>query len=140
MMPCPWANLISDIVVSVANKISDARDFIMFKAKCKGCNCARSGEAHPFAHWIMKSQFISGSGVVTFTSVVDMRCFEVFFPSLAGKWTRLIGCGRFGSLVTLDCKDWCNTLMLNPFSPRKHIRLPRLPKWSRMATLQYLVP
>jgi hypothetical protein len=32
MMPRPWANLIPDIVVSVANKIIDARDFIMFKA------------------------------------------------------------------------------------------------------------
>jgi hypothetical protein len=26
--------------------------------------------------------------------------------------------------------------MLNPLSPRKHIRLPRLPKWSQIATLQ----
>jgi hypothetical protein len=26
--------------------------------------------------------------------------------------------------------------MLNPLSPRKHIRLPRLLKWSQMATLQ----
>ena len=48
MMPRPWANLIPDIVVSVANKISDARDFIMFKAICKGWNCACLGEARPF--------------------------------------------------------------------------------------------
>jgi hypothetical protein len=26
--------------------------------------------------------------------------------------------------------------MLNPLSPQKHIRLPQLPKWSQMATLQ----
>jgi hypothetical protein len=58
MMPRPWANLISDIVVSVANKISDARDFIMFKVVCKGWNCARSGEAHQFDPWILKSEFI----------------------------------------------------------------------------------
>jgi hypothetical protein len=57
MMPCAWANIIPDIVVSVANKISDARDS-------------------------------------------------------------------------------CNALMLNPLSPLKHIRLPRLPKSSQIATLQ----
>jgi hypothetical protein len=45
MMPHPWANLIPDIIVCVANKINDARDFIMFKAICKGWNYARSGEA-----------------------------------------------------------------------------------------------
>jgi hypothetical protein len=45
MMPHPWENLISDIVVSVTNKISDARDFIMFKAVYKGWNYARLGEA-----------------------------------------------------------------------------------------------
>jgi hypothetical protein len=44
----PWANLIPDIVVSVANKVSDARDFIMFKAVCKGWNCTRSGKARQF--------------------------------------------------------------------------------------------
>jgi hypothetical protein len=26
--------------------------------------------------------------------------------------------------------------MLNPLSPQKHIRLPRLPKWIQMSTLQ----
>jgi hypothetical protein len=55
---------------------------------------------------------------------------------LAGKRTRLIGCGGSRSLVTLDCRDWCNALMLNPLSPQKHIWLPRLPKWSQMATLE----
>jgi hypothetical protein len=65
MMPRPWANLIPAIVVSVANKISDARDFIMFKAVCKGWNYALSGEAHPFAPWILKSEFIGESGAVT---------------------------------------------------------------------------
>jgi hypothetical protein len=44
--------------VSVANKISDARDFIMFKVVCKGWNCACSGEAHQFDPWILKSEFI----------------------------------------------------------------------------------
>jgi hypothetical protein len=48
MMPCPWENLILDIVVSVTNKISDAIDFIIFKGVSKGWNYARSGEAHPF--------------------------------------------------------------------------------------------
>jgi hypothetical protein len=75
MMPHPWANLIPDIIVSVANKISDARDFIMFKVVCKGWNYAHSGEAHPFDPWILKSQFIGESGVVTFASVADMRLF-----------------------------------------------------------------
>jgi hypothetical protein len=124
MMPRPWANLIPDIVVSVTNKINDARDFIMFKAVCKGWNCTRSGEAHQFDPWILKSELIGESGAVTFTSVADMRLFEVSFPALAGKRTKLIGCGGSGSLVALGCRDWCNTLMLNPFSPRKHIRLP----------------
>jgi hypothetical protein len=36
MMPRSWANLIPNIVVSVANEISGARDFMMFKAVCKG--------------------------------------------------------------------------------------------------------
>jgi hypothetical protein len=57
-MPHPWANLIHDIVVSVANKISDARDFIMFKA-IKDWNYARSSEALPFDPRILKSEFIS---------------------------------------------------------------------------------
>jgi hypothetical protein len=55
MMPHLWANNIPDIVVSITNKISDARDFIMFKAICKGWNCTRSGEAHSFDPWILKS-------------------------------------------------------------------------------------
>jgi hypothetical protein len=55
---------------------------------------------------------------------------------MARKRTRLIGCSGSGSLFALDCNDWCNTLMLNPLSPRKHILLPRLPKWSQMASLQ----
>jgi hypothetical protein len=79
MMPCPWANLIPDIVVSVANKISDARHFIMFKVVCKGWNCARSGEACPFDPWILKSEFICESGVVTFASIADIQLFEVSF-------------------------------------------------------------
>jgi hypothetical protein len=45
MMARPWAKFTPDIVVSVANKISDARDFFMFEAVCKGWNYARSGEA-----------------------------------------------------------------------------------------------
>jgi hypothetical protein len=57
------ANLIPDIVLSVANKIDDARDFIMFKAVCKDWNCARSGEACQFDPWILKSEFIGESGV-----------------------------------------------------------------------------
>jgi hypothetical protein len=36
MMLHTWENFIPDIVVSVANKINDARDFIMFKVVCKG--------------------------------------------------------------------------------------------------------
>jgi hypothetical protein len=72
-MPRPLANLIPNIVVSVTNKISDARGFIMFKAVCKGWNCARSGEAHPFDPWIQKSKFIGESVAVTFASVADMR-------------------------------------------------------------------
>jgi hypothetical protein len=135
MMPHPWANLIHDIVVSVNNKISDARDFIMFKVVCKGWNRASSGEAHSFDPWIMKFEFISEYGAMTSASIVDMLLFEVSFPALAGKRTKLIGCGGSGSLVALDCRDWCNTLMLNLLSPRKHICLPRLPKWSQMATL-----
>jgi hypothetical protein len=136
MMTRPWENLIPDIVVSAANKICDARDFIMFKTVCKGWNCTRSGEACPFDPWILKSEFIGDSGAVTFTPVTDMQLFEVSFPGLAGERTRLISCGRSRSLVALDCRDWCNTLMLNPLSPRKHIRLPQLPKWSQMDTLQ----
>jgi hypothetical protein len=135
-MPHPWANLIPDIVVNVANKIIDARDFIMFKTDCKGWNCARSSEARQFDPWILKSIFISESGVVTFASVAYMRLFEVSFPALAGKRTRLIGCGRSGSLGALDCRDCCNALMLNPLSPRKHIRLPQLSKWSEITTPQ----
>jgi hypothetical protein len=108
----------------------------MFKTICKGWKYARSSEAHPFDRWILKSEFIGESRAVTFTSVVDIRLFEVSFPALAGKRTRLIGCGRSGSLVALDCRDWYNVLMLNPLSPRKRIHLPRLRKWSQMATLQ----
>ena len=89
MMPRPWANLIPDIVVSVANKSSDARDFIMFKVVCKGWNYTRLGEARPFDPWILKSEFISESGVVTFAFVADMRLFEVSFPALDRKSTRL---------------------------------------------------
>jgi hypothetical protein len=72
MMPRPWENLIPDIIVSVANKISDARDFIMFKAVCKGWNCTRSGEARQFDPWILKIEFISESRAVSFTSIADM--------------------------------------------------------------------
>jgi hypothetical protein len=79
--------------VSVANKISDARDFIMFKVVCKGWNCARSGEARKFDPCILKSEFIGEFVVVTFTSVVNMWLFEVSFFALVGKRTRLIGCG-----------------------------------------------
>jgi hypothetical protein len=136
MMPRPWANLIPDIVVNVANKINDARDFIMFKVVCNGWNCAHSGEARQFEPWILKYESNGESGAVTFASVADMRLFEVSFPALAGKRTRLIGCGGYGSLVALDCRDWCNALMLNPLSPWKRICLPQLPKWSQMATLQ----
>jgi hypothetical protein len=136
MMPNPWANLIHDIVVNIINKINDARDFVIFKAICKGWNRAHSGEARPFDPWILKSELISESGAVTFSSITDMRLFEVSFPTLAGKRTRLISCGGSRSLVALDCRDWCNTLMLNPLSPQKYICLSRLPKWSQMATLQ----
>jgi hypothetical protein len=83
MMPRPWANLIPDIVVSIANKISDAIDFITFKAAYKGWNCARSGEARQFDPWILKSEFIDESGAITFTSVADMRLFEVSFLALS---------------------------------------------------------
>jgi hypothetical protein len=99
-----WANLIPDIVVSVANKISDAKDFIKVKVVCKGWDCAHSGDARPFDPWILKTEFISESGVVTFAPVADMRLFEVSFPALPGKRTRLIGCGGSGSLVVLDCR------------------------------------
>jgi hypothetical protein len=122
--------------VSVANKISDARDFIMFKAVCKGWNCAHSGKACPFGPWILKSEFTGKSRAVTFASVADMQLFEASFLALARKRTRLIGCGGYGSLVALDCRDWCNALILNPLSPQKHILLPRLPKWIQMVTLQ----
>ena len=93
----------------------------MFKAVCKGWNCACSGEARPFDPWILKSEDIGESGVVTFASVADLQLFEVSFPALAGERTRLIGCGGFGRLVALDCIDWCTALMLNPSSPREHI-------------------
>jgi hypothetical protein len=129
-MPRLCANLIPDIVVSVANKVGDARDFIMFKAICKGWNNTHSGEACPLDPWILKSEFIGESGAVTFASIADMRLFEVSFPALAWKKTRLIGCGGFGIQVALDCRYWCNTLLLNPLSPQEHIRLPLLPKWS----------
>jgi hypothetical protein len=108
----------------------------MFKAVCKGWNYARSGEAHTFDPWILNSEFISESRAVTFASIADMQHFEVSFPALAEKRTTLIGCRGSGSLVALDCIDWCNELMMNSLSPRKHIRLPQLPKWSQMATLQ----
>jgi hypothetical protein len=85
MMPHPWANLILDIVVSLANNINDARDFITLKDVCKGWNCAHSGEAHPFDPWILKSKFITESGEVTFEFIADMRLFEVSFPALVGK-------------------------------------------------------
>jgi hypothetical protein len=68
-----------DIVVSIANKISDARDFIMFKTICKGWKYARSSEAHPFDRWILKSEFIGESRAVTFTSVVDIRLLRSRF-------------------------------------------------------------
>jgi hypothetical protein len=139
MMPRPWENLILDIVVSIANKISDARDFIMFKAVFKGWNYARSGEACSFDPWILKSEFIGESGAVTFASIADVHLFEVSIPALVGERTRLIGCGGFGSLVALDCRDWCNALMLKLVSLRKHIRLPRIPKWSQMATPQTFI-
>jgi hypothetical protein len=77
----------------------------MFKAVYKGWNYARLGEAWYAAFW-------------------GLLCF------IGWERTRLIGCSRSGSLVTIDCRDWCNALMLNPLSPRKHIRLPRLPKRS----------
>jgi hypothetical protein len=80
----------------------------------------------------MNSEFIGESRAVTFASIADMQHFEVSFPALAEKRTRLIGCGGFGSLVALDCRDWCNELMLNSLYPRKHVRLPQLPKWSQM--------
>jgi hypothetical protein len=35
MMPHPWVNLIPDIVVSVVNKMIDARNFIMFKVPAR---------------------------------------------------------------------------------------------------------
>jgi hypothetical protein len=73
MMPHPLSNLIPEIAVSVANKISDARDFIMFKVVCKGWNCARSGEARPFDPWILKSEFIGESGAVTDCSLLFWR-------------------------------------------------------------------
>jgi hypothetical protein len=44
-------------------------------------------EAHSFDSWILKSEFIGESGAMTFTSVVDMRFFDVSFPILAGKMT-----------------------------------------------------
>jgi hypothetical protein len=68
-MPYTWANLIPDIVVSVANKITDVRDLIMFKTVCKGWNCAHSGEERQIDPWILKSEFIGKSRAVTFTSV-----------------------------------------------------------------------
>jgi hypothetical protein len=79
MTPRPWANVIPNSAVSVPNNISDARDFIMFKAVCKCWNCARSGEARPFDPWILKSEFISESGAVTncFFFVVEEKEVEV---------------------------------------------------------------
>jgi hypothetical protein len=136
MIPRSWANLIPDIVVSIANKISDARYFIMFKAVCKSWNCTRLGGACPFDPRIIKSEDINESGVVTFAFDADLWLFEVSFHALAGKRTRLIGCGGSGCLVTLDTRDWSSALMLNPLSPREHILLPRLPKWCEMASLE----
>jgi hypothetical protein len=90
MIPHSWANLIPDIVVNTTNKIGDARDFIMFNVVYKGWNCAHSCEACPFDPWIMKSEDIGESGVVTFAFAVDLRLFEVSFPTLADKRTYLV--------------------------------------------------
>ena len=132
---CFLLKFVMFIVVSITNKINDARDFIMFKVVCKGWNCTLSSEAHPFDPWILKSEDIGESRVVIFASVADLRLFEVSFPALAEKRTSLIGCGESGCLVALDSRD-STTVMLNPLSPREHICLPRLPKWSQMARLE----
>uniref|UniRef100_K3XSR0 F-box domain-containing protein n=1 Tax=Setaria italica TaxID=4555 RepID=K3XSR0_SETIT len=121
-----------DLVVSIANKISDARDFIRFKAICKSWNCARSSEAHPFDPWILKYEHIGEFGAVTFASIVDYRLFEVSFLALVGKRHRLIGCDGSGCLVTVDDRDESIVFQLNPLSHREHIVLPRLPTWCRM--------
>uniref|UniRef100_K3XPX7 F-box domain-containing protein n=1 Tax=Setaria italica TaxID=4555 RepID=K3XPX7_SETIT len=119
-----YANLMPDLIVSIATKINDARDFIRFKAVCKSWNCARSGEARPFDPWILKSEDIGESGAMTFTSVVNHRLFEVSFLTLAGKKTSFIGCDGSGCLVAVDDKDGTSSLLLNPLSPREHIILP----------------
>jgi hypothetical protein len=85
MMPRPWANIIPNIIVSITNMISNAIYFILFKAMCKGWNYARSGEERQSDPWILKSEFITESGAVTFASVTDMRPFEVSFPVWLGK-------------------------------------------------------
>jgi hypothetical protein len=85
MMLRPWANLIPNIVVSVASKINDASDSIMFKAICKGWNCACSGEACQFDPWILKSEFIDESGAVTFAFVADTQFLRSPFLHWLGK-------------------------------------------------------
>uniref|UniRef100_K3YDA5 DUF295 domain-containing protein n=1 Tax=Setaria italica TaxID=4555 RepID=K3YDA5_SETIT len=130
-----WANLMPDLVVSIANKISDARDFIRFKAICKSWNCTRSGETYLFDPWILKSKHIGESRAVTFASIVDYRLFEVSFPALAGKRHRLIGCGGSGCLVAVDDRDESIVFLLNPLSHQEHIILPRLLAWCRMGSL-----
>jgi hypothetical protein len=94
----------------------------MFKAYCKGWNYACSGEAHPFDPWILKSEDISESEVVNLHPSPIFRFFKVFFLALVGKRTTLIGCSGSRRLVTLDTKDWSIVFMLNPLSPREHIR------------------
>jgi hypothetical protein len=90
----------------------------------------------PFDPWILKSEDIGESRVVTFASITDLQISEVFFTALARKRTRLIGCGGSRCLVALDNTNWSTTLMLNPLTSREHILLPRLLKWSHMASLQ----
>jgi hypothetical protein len=105
------------------------------KWQMRPCSLHRSGLARPFDpriliwiyQWIWSSDIWIRHWYAAFWGLLSCIGWER---------TRLIGCGGSGSLVALDCKDWCNTLMLNPLSPQKHIRLPRHPKWSQMATLQ----
>ncbi|OEL15432.1 hypothetical protein BAE44_0023548, partial [Dichanthelium oligosanthes] len=110
-----------NFVLRIADTITDAKDFIKFRAACRGWNHPRS-KAQPFAPWILRSVDVEVSGILEFISKDEIRLLRIPFSMPIGKRSLMIGCGESGHLLSIDRNDeqQVTPLLVNPMCCWEH--------------------
>ncbi|OEL14120.1 hypothetical protein BAE44_0024861 [Dichanthelium oligosanthes] len=72
--------------------------------------------SRPFNPWISKTKDVGQYADLEFISMANNWPFHVTYPTMLGKRSVMIRCGRFGRLLAVDKTDAKSVLLLNPLS------------------------